>query len=208
MPRRTQQAGTSGKRAEETLSADAVQMLEQDHRAVERLFNEFSSGDQGRKEEIAQQLFEELEVHAIIEEEMFYPALRSQGDMGELGQLELGEAEIDGADRLEQNAFDEDEDDEEDDDEVEQTSEEMGEDVIDSMYDDHQAVKELIGGLRGLSPATPEFESGIAELKDLVADHVAEEEEVLFAEAKQQVDMKALGSRMQERKQELLKSRS
>ena len=208
MPRRTQQATTSGKRAEETLSADAVQMLEQDHRAVERLFNEFTSGDQGRKEGIAQQIFQELEVHAIIEEEMFYPALRSRGDIGELSQLEQGEVEIDGVDTLEQNDFDEDEDDEEDDDEVEETSEEMGEEVIDSMYEDHQAVKELIGRLRSLSSATPEFQSGIAELKDLVTDHVAEEEEVLFPEAKQKLDIKALGSRMQERKQELLKSTS
>ena len=203
MPRRTQQATTSGKRAEETLSADVVQMLEQDHRAVERLFNEFTSGDQ-----IAQQIFQELEVHAIIEEEMFYPALRSRGDIGELSQLEQGEVEIDGVDTLEQNDFDEDEDDEEDDDEGEETSEEMGEEVIDSMYEDHQAVKELIGRLRSLSSATPEFQSGIAELKDLVTDHVAEEEEVLFPEAKQKLDIKALGSRMQERKQELLKSTS
>ncbi len=204
MPRRTQQPTTSGKRSEETLSADAVQMLEQDHRAVERLFNELSSGDPGRTEEIAHQIFEELEVHAIIEEEIFYPALRSQGDMGELGQLEQGEGEIDGADPLEQNDFDEDEDDEEDDDEVEETSEEMGEDVVDSMYEDHQAVKELIGRLRSLSSATPEFQSGIAELRDLVTDHVAEEEEVLFAEAKQRLDLKALGSRLQERKQEVI----
>jgi hemerythrin superfamily protein len=204
MPRQTQQATASGKRAKQSLSTDAVQMLEQDHRAVERLFDQFSSGDQARKEEIAQQIFQELDVHATIEEEVFYPALRSQADLGELGQLEQGDSEIDGANTLDQDDFDEDEDDDDDD----ETNEEIGEDVVASAYEDHQAVKELIGRLRSLSPESPDFQSGMMELKELVTDHVAEEEEVLFAEAKLKIDTKALGSQMEERKQELLKSLS
>ena len=71
------------------------------------MFDEFSSGDQARKEEIAQQIFQELDVHATIEEEVFYPALRSQADLGELGQLEQGDSEIGGANTLDQNNFDE-----------------------------------------------------------------------------------------------------
>jgi len=203
MPRQTQQATASGKRAKQPLSTDAVQMLEQDHRAVERLFDEFSSGDQARKEEIAQQIFQELDLHATIEQEVFYPALRSQADLGELGQLEQGDSEIGGANTLDQNNFDEDEEEGDDD---EETNEEVGEDVIASAYEDHQAVKELIARLRSLSPESPDFQPGMMELKELVTDHVAEEEEVLFAEAKLKIDTKALGSEMQERKQELLKS--
>jgi hemerythrin superfamily protein len=202
MPRQTQQATASGKRAKQPQSTDAVQMLEQDHRAVERLFDEFSSGDQARKGEIAQQIFQELDVHATIEEEVFYPALRSQADLGELGQLEQGDSEIGGANTLDQDNFDEDEEEADD----EETNEEVGEDVIASAYEDHQAVKELIGRLRSLSPESPDFQTGMMELKELVTDHVAEEEEVLFAEAKLKIDTKALGSEMQERKQELLKS--
>ncbi len=202
MPRQTQQATASGKRAKQPQSTDAVQMLEQDHRAVERLFDEFSSGDQARKGEIAQQIFQELDVHATIEEEVFYPALRSQADLGELGQLEQGDSEIGGANTLDQDNFDEDEEEADD----EETNEEVGEDVIASAYEDHQAVKELIGRLRSLSPESPDFQTGMLELKELVTDHVAEEEEVLFAEAKLKIDTKALGSEMQERKQELLKS--
>ncbi len=202
MPRQTQQATASGKRAKQPQSTDAVQMLEQDHRAVERLFDEFSSGDQARKGEIAQQIFQELDVHATIEEEVFYPALRSQADLGELGQLEQGDSEIGGANTLDQDNFDEDEEEADD----EETNEEVGEDVIASAYEDHQAVKELMGRLRSLSPESPDFQTGMLELKELVTDHVAEEEEVLFAEAKLKIDTKALGSEMQERKQELLKS--
>jgi hemerythrin superfamily protein len=202
MPRQTQQGTASGKRAKQPLSTDAVQMLEQDHRAVERLFDEFSSGDQARKEEVAQQIFQELDVHATIEEEVFYPALRSQADLGELGQLEQGDSEIDGANTLDQDDFDEDEEEADD----AESNEEIGEDVIASAYEDHQAVKELIARLRSLSPESPDFQPGMMELKELVTDHVAEEEEVLFAEAKLKIDTKALGSEMQERKQELLKS--
>jgi hemerythrin superfamily protein len=51
---------------------DVTQMLEQDHRAVEGLFAEFeSSGD----ESIVEEICDELEVHASVEEELVYPRL-------------------------------------------------------------------------------------------------------------------------------------
>ena len=54
---------------------DAIALLKKDHRTVEELFAQFekASGD-GRKEKIAQQICLELSVHAMIEEEIFYPA--------------------------------------------------------------------------------------------------------------------------------------
>ena len=54
---------------------DAIALLKDDHRTVEKLFEEFQSakGD-GRKEKLAQQICLELSVHATIEEEIFYPA--------------------------------------------------------------------------------------------------------------------------------------
>ena len=54
---------------------DAIALLKQDHRTVEDLFAKFekASGD-GRKEKIARQICLELSVHAMIEEEIFYPA--------------------------------------------------------------------------------------------------------------------------------------
>ena len=74
---------------------DATQLLTQDHRTVEELFEQFekASGD-GRKEKIARQICTELKVHAMLEEEIFYPALR-----GKIKDDDLDEAyvEHDGA---------------------------------------------------------------------------------------------------------------
>ncbi len=54
---------------------DAIALLKDDHRAVEKLFKEFegAKGD-GRKEKLARQICLELSVHTAIEEEIFYPA--------------------------------------------------------------------------------------------------------------------------------------
>ena len=54
---------------------DAIALLKEDHRTVEDLFEQFenASGD-GRKEKLAKQICVELTVHAMIEEEIFYPA--------------------------------------------------------------------------------------------------------------------------------------
>ena len=58
---------------------DAIQLLKADHRTVEELFESFEkAGGDGRKEKIAKQICTELKVHAMIEEEIFYPALRSK----------------------------------------------------------------------------------------------------------------------------------
>ncbi|HUC71488.1 MAG TPA: hemerythrin domain-containing protein [Stellaceae bacterium] len=59
-------------------STDALELLEQDHREVEELFDEFdeTQGNDKRKEELAQKICRALEVHARIEEEVFYPRAR------------------------------------------------------------------------------------------------------------------------------------
>ncbi|HEX5182451.1 MAG TPA: hemerythrin domain-containing protein [Allosphingosinicella sp.] len=58
---------------------DATQLLTQDHREVEALFEKFekASGD-GAKERLAKQICTELKIHCMIEEELFYPALRGK----------------------------------------------------------------------------------------------------------------------------------
>ena len=74
---------------------DATRLLTEDHRKVEELFEQFekASGD-GRKEQLARQICTELKVHSMIEEEIFYPALR-----GKISDDDLDEAyvEHDGA---------------------------------------------------------------------------------------------------------------
>lgn len=59
----------------ESKNPDAIALLKEDHRAVEKLFKEFESakGD-GRKEKLARRICLELSVHTKIEEEIFYPA--------------------------------------------------------------------------------------------------------------------------------------
>ena len=59
----------------ETKSDDAIALLKEDHRAVEKLFKDFegAKGD-GRKERLARQICLQLTVHTTIEEEIFYPA--------------------------------------------------------------------------------------------------------------------------------------
>jgi hypothetical protein len=68
-------------------SPNALQMLSADHRTVEELFEEFenASGD-GRKEKLARQICLELKIHATLEEEILYPALRGKIDDGDLDE--------------------------------------------------------------------------------------------------------------------------
>lgn len=59
------------------VTADALELLVADHRAVERLFTAFKQAkddDLEAKATLAQRACEELTVHAIIEEQFLYPA--------------------------------------------------------------------------------------------------------------------------------------
>lgn len=58
-------------------SQDALALLEADHRAVEKLFKAFEKAaddDLEAKAALAQRACEELSIHAMIEEELLYPA--------------------------------------------------------------------------------------------------------------------------------------
>ena len=60
---------------------DAIALLKKDHDEVEELFEQFTkaSGD-GRKEKLARKICRELTIHAMIEEEIFYPACDGKVD--------------------------------------------------------------------------------------------------------------------------------
>lgn len=54
---------------------DAIKLLKDDHREVERLFGQFeSTRSADRQQEIAERICEALRTHTTIEEEIFYPA--------------------------------------------------------------------------------------------------------------------------------------
>jgi hemerythrin superfamily protein len=60
---------------------DAVEMLRQDHRKVQELFEQFEhSEDSETKKRIVETALTELQVHAALEEEIFYPAVRKEID--------------------------------------------------------------------------------------------------------------------------------
>ena len=67
-----------------TRQKDACDLLDADHKAVKKMFKQFDELTQSRARNAAQQRLElarqicmELTVHAQIEEEIFYPALRA-----------------------------------------------------------------------------------------------------------------------------------
>jgi hemerythrin superfamily protein len=59
---------------------DAITLLKNDHHTVEQLFKRFEkAGDRAhvQKRQIVDRIIEELSVHAAIEEQVFYPAVRA-----------------------------------------------------------------------------------------------------------------------------------
>jgi hemerythrin superfamily protein len=58
---------------------DAITLLKQDHKTVEGLFKKFEkTGERAHvaQRELAEKIIKELSVHASIEEQVFYPAIR------------------------------------------------------------------------------------------------------------------------------------
>jgi|KBSMisStaDraftv2_1062788.scaffolds.fasta_scaffold105814_2 hemerythrin superfamily protein len=67
---------------------DAFALLKADHKAVKALFRDFDGlsedGDDEQKADLVQQICNELTVHAQVEEELFYPAVRAAIDDADL----------------------------------------------------------------------------------------------------------------------------
>lgn len=59
---------------------DAIQLIKQDHRAVEQLFKQFERAEKAERtaemRRVVEKVVKELSVHAAIEEQVLYPALR------------------------------------------------------------------------------------------------------------------------------------
>jgi hemerythrin superfamily protein len=68
-------------------------ILKDDHREVKSWFKEFDNLDDTTKETLAKRICLALTIHAQIEEELFYPALRKALDEEDL----LDEAEVEHA---------------------------------------------------------------------------------------------------------------
>jgi hemerythrin superfamily protein len=146
----------------ESKSQDAIALLKEDHRTVEKLFKDFESakGD-GRKEKLARQICLELSIHTKIEEEIFYPACD--------GKIE--------------------------------------EDLLKEAFVEHDSAKLLVAEIEAGNGQTDDFfDAKVQVLSDQIDHHVEEEEKELFPEVrKADIDLKALGEQLAERKQELMR---
>jgi hypothetical protein len=75
---------------------DAIALIKEDHRKVEGLFDRFERArDEERKKALAREICTELTIHAMIEEEILYPAC--QGKIEEEDLLDEAYVEHDGA---------------------------------------------------------------------------------------------------------------
>jgi hemerythrin superfamily protein len=60
---------------------DAVGLIKADHRQVDKLFKEFEAAGERAyktKQRLVEQIITELEAHATVEEELFYPAVEAK----------------------------------------------------------------------------------------------------------------------------------
>jgi len=74
LPKDNSEGKTMTKKAQ-----DAIALLKADHRTVEELFEKFESAKAPTKQAtLAKQICTELIIHTIIEEEIFYPALKGK----------------------------------------------------------------------------------------------------------------------------------
>ncbi len=75
-----------------TQQQDAVELLKADHKKVKDLFDDFDEAeDSAEKQNIAEEAMKELRVHAAVEEEIFYPAVRKA--LGKEEEDQMNEAE-------------------------------------------------------------------------------------------------------------------
>jgi hemerythrin-like domain-containing protein len=143
---------------------NALTLLKQDHGNVEELFHRFESAAADDVEELARVrdlVIEHLSRHAVVEEQVFYPALRTA-----LGDDERAFAVLEG-------------------------------------LEEHHAAKAMLSELEKLAPTHERFRAKFTVIIENVRHHVQEEEEDLFALARDLFtveELNELGERMGEAK--------
>ena len=63
---------------------DALELLEQDHAKVKKLFEQAEDADQKEQQAIFTQIKTELEIHTQIEESVFYPAMQRYNELKDM----------------------------------------------------------------------------------------------------------------------------
>jgi hemerythrin-like domain-containing protein len=67
---------------------NAIELLKADHAKVKGLFEQWESAEADQKDGFADIVFTEIEIHAELEEQLFYPALRQRADEEETELLD------------------------------------------------------------------------------------------------------------------------
>lgn len=140
---------------------DAIAMLKADHVAVSKMFAEYEkSRSIAKKRDLVAEICTALSVHAQIEEEIFYPAVKAKLK----DKLLVPEATV-----------------------------------------EHASLKDLIAQIEGVEPDGEMFDAKVKVLSEYVKHHVKEEQNEMFPKAKAStLDMVELGTRMSERKADLM----
>ena len=158
---------------------NAIELLKADHARVQALFRQYEAAENRTQQQraLAEQIFTELEVHASLEEELFYPIVRAQ-----LGTVAVEEEPADAADA---------------DEDV---------DLVAEALEEHQEVKTLIATLRGLEPGDAQFQAAFTELREGVEEHVGMEEDELMPAVAAALgrELERLGQQLEARKGQLM----
>lgn len=179
----------SGPASHTTHPIDAIHMLKADHQKVMQLFAQFLSRNAAESPALVVQIFRELKVHSLLEEELFYPALHTHGNPDSLSGID---GNTNGEDVLEVQ------------DKGDNANGESSSDMIMSAYDDHRLMRDHIRQLLQWEVSDAQFREGMVQLQELVIEHVFVEEAELFPQAQLTIDVITLGRQMQERKTALL----
>ena len=145
---------------------NAIDLLKKDHDEVDALFKDYEMladgghADSADRRALSTRICGMVAVHAMIEEEIFYPAARRAGVDADL----LDEADI-----------------------------------------EHGSAKQLIAEIGAARASDSHYDARVKVLGEYIRHHVKEEENELFpACRKSEMDMAAIGARLQKRKAELL----
>jgi len=68
------------------MAQNAIDLIKADHRKVEHLFQQCQQGQGTQKQQIVEQICQELTIHAELEESIFYPAVEKQAQGSSLVQ--------------------------------------------------------------------------------------------------------------------------
>jgi hemerythrin superfamily protein len=77
--------------------------------------------------------------------------------------------------------------------------------IVNEAIVEHQAAKDLIEQIEGMDPSDQMFDAKVSVLKEQIEHHVEEEEKTYFPQVqKTDMDLKAIGEQLAERKKELM----